>query len=471
MKNVFILTMLVLVNVFIKNANADVRLPAIIGDHMVLQQNAEVNLWGWCEPAEKIKINTSWDTTTYNGKGTSDAKWEIIIKTPPAGGPYTITIAGYNKIVIQDVLIGEVWNCSGQSNMEMSFSWGVTPEYTADADSANNKSIRLFHIPKLTAAYPQDDTKGSWVVCNPGDMKQFSMAGYFFGKKLNRVLSVPVGLIEANWGGTPAEVWTPEDSVMNSETLRVAADSLKYSDYWPVKPAVTFNAMINPITSYTIAGVIWYQGESNTGSPLTYHQLFSTMIGSWREAWQKDLPFYFVQIAPFSGYTGISGALLKEAQTKTLSLQKTGMVIIDDKVTDVNNIHPHDKKDVGDRLADMALAEVYGKTGFSYQYPMYESMQVIKNKIQITFSNANDGLVNNGDTVKGFYISGADKKFYPAVAKIKGSTVTVYNKNIKEPVAVRYDFTNSSIPTLFNKDRLPANLFRTDDWDDVNTIQ
>ncbi|HVZ97315.1 MAG TPA: sialate O-acetylesterase [Chitinophagaceae bacterium] len=469
MKRNFILGTIVLTVLFAPKATANIRLPAIIGDHMVLQQNAGVKLWGWCEPLEKIKINTSWDTATYSGTGTSEAKWEIKIKTPPAGGPYTITIAGYNKIVIEDVLIGEVWDCSGQSNMEMSFSWGATPEYTADADSANNKNIRLFHIPKLTAPAPQDDTKGSWVVCNPGDMKQFSMAGYFFGKKLNEVLSAPVGLIEANWGGTPAEVWTPKDLITNNATLQKAADSLKPSDYWPVQPAATFNAMISPITNYTIAGVIWYQGESNTGSPQTYYQLFATMIRSWREAWHIDLPFYFVQIAPFSGYDGISGALLKEAQTQTLSLPRTGMVIIDDKVTDLSNIHPHDKKDVGDRLANMALSEVYNKIGFPYKYPMYQSMQVIKNKVRITFSNADDGLVNKGDTIKGFYISGADKKFYPAVAKIKGNTVIVYNKNVKEPVAVRYDFTNSSIPTLFNKDGLPANLFRTDDWDDVKT--
>lgn len=468
MKIFFITTLVLLTTLLIQKASANVRLPAIIGDHMVLQQNTNVKLWGWCEPFEKISINVSWDTTTYNGKGTSEAKWEIKIKTPAPGGPYTIIISAYNKIVIEDVLIGEVWDCSGQSNMEMSYSWGIT-QYTADADSANIKSIRLFHIPKLSAAYPQDDTKGSWVVCNPDDMKQFSLAGYFFGKKLNDVLSVPVGLIEANWGGTPAEVWTPKDSIINNITLHKAADNLKYSDYWPVKPSATFNAMISPITNYTIAGVIWYQGEANTNSASTYTQLFTTMINSWRTAWHIDLPFYYVQIAPFSGYDGISGALLKEAQTKTLSVPKTGMIIIDDKVTDLKDIHPKDKKDVGERLANLVLSEVYGKTNFAHQYPMYKSMQIVKNKVQITFSNADDGLINKGDTVKGFYIAGSDKKFLPAIAKIKSNTVTVYNENIKDPIAVRFDFTNASVPTLFNKAGLPANLFRTDDWDDVKT--
>lgn len=470
MRKFFIGSSFFAITLFAQKIRADVRLPAIIGNHMVLQQKAEVKLWGWSDPAEKITIHTSWDTTSYTSKGNADAKWMIAIKTPAAGGPYTITIAANNKIVIEDVLIGEVWVCSGQSNMEMSDSWGVTPEYTDDISNASNQSIRLFHTPRLTAAYPQNDTKGEWVVCNPTDLKQFSLAGYFFGKKLHEILSVPVGLIESSWGGTPAEVWTPKDSILNNITLHTSADKIKYSDYWPAKPASTFNAMIYPITNYAIAGVIWYQGESNVGAASTYTQLFSTMIHSWRTAWQLDFPFYFVQIAPFSGYEGISGALLKEAQTKTLSVAKTGMVIIDDKVTDTTDIHPHDKMDVGFRLADLALTENYGKQ-IPDKYPMYKSMQVIKNKIQITFANADDGLINKGEPVKGFYIAGADKKFMPATAKIKGNTVIVYNKQVKVPVAVRYDFTKSPVPTLFNKSGLPANLFRTDDWDDVKTIQ
>ena len=315
MKSFLKFTSIAIIALFTKNANADVRLPAIIGDHMVLQQNTEVNLWGWCEPFENIKIHTSWDTTTFSGKGTSEAEWNIKIKTPVAGGPYSISITANNKITIQDVLIGEVWDCSGQSNMEMSQSWGIK-EYAQDMDSANNKSIRLFHIPKLSALYPQDDTKGTWVVCNPNDAKQFSLSGYFFGKKLQETLSVPIGLIEANWGGTPAEVWTPKDSITNNAVLHKAADNLQYSDYWPVKPSSTFNAMINPITKFNIAGVIWYQGEANTNSPLTYSQLFTTMINSWRAAWHNNFPFYFVQIAPYSGYDNTCRCFIKRSTNK-----------------------------------------------------------------------------------------------------------------------------------------------------------
>lgn len=455
--------------IFFLHAKADVRLPSIISSHMVLQQNTDVNIWGWSEPGEKIIISPSWDTTSYTTSGSPEAKWILKIKTPIAGGPYSLTIKGNNKIVIDDVLIGEVWTCSGQSNIEMSYSWGIK-QYTNDIEKSANQSIRLFYIPKLTAAFPQDDLKGHWVVCNPEDLKTFSLAGYFFGQKLHQVLSVPVGLIEASWGGTPAEVWTPKDSVVNNPVLKKAADSLKPSGGWPIEPSVTFNAMISPITNYNIAGVIWYQGESNVGTASTYQQLFSTMIKSWRTAWQMDFPFYFVQIAPFSGYGSGSAALLQEAQTNTLEVPNTGMVVISDLVTDLKDIHPKDKKNVGYRLANLALSQTYGKTNFPYKYPMFKSMQIKNDKATIYFTNANDGLMGKGNIINGFYIAGNDKIFMPATAKIVGNTVEVWNNNIKNPVAVRFDFTNSSISELFSKKGLPVNLFRTDHWNDVNTI-
>jgi sialate O-acetylesterase len=469
MKNLRLLFLMIFIFISVLSATADVRLPAIIGSHMVLQQNTTVKIWGWCDANEKIKINSSWDTTTFQTNGSSGGRWLLEIKTPVAGGPYTITINGKNKITLDDVLIGEVWDCSGQSNMEMSYSWGVK-EYTTDAENATNKNIRFFHIQHLTSLYPQDDTQGKWVVCNPDDFKTFSLAGYFFGQKLQEVLSVPVGLIEANWGGTPAEVWTPRDSVLNNPVLKQAADGLKPATGWPIEPAATFNAMIYPITNFTIAGVIWYQGESNAGHASTYSQLFATMINSWRKAWQIDFPFYFVQIAPFKGYGGISGALLQEAQTKTLSVPKTGMVVTHDLVTDLNDIHPKDKKDVGLRLANYALAEVYGKKDIAYKSPVYKSMNIEKNKIRVHFDNADKGLITKNGSPTDFYIAGEDKIFKPATAKIDGNSVVVWNKEIKNPVAVRFGFTNIAMPNLFNQEGLPANTFRTDDWNDVSTV-
>ena len=469
MKKRRLLTFLIGLTVFsFFNAAAEVRLPAIIGSHMVLQQNSDVKIWGWCDPSEKIKVSSAWDTATCNTIGNPDGKWMISIKTPGAGGPYTLTINGHNKIVLEDVLIGEVWTCSGQSNMEMNYSWGIK-QYTNDIENASNNKIRLFHIPRLTSEYPQDDTKGYWVVCNPEDLKTFSLAGYFFGQKLQEILSVPVGLIEASWGGTPAEVWTPQKAIDNDPILKKVSDSLKKIPWGPIRAAATYDAMIYPITNFNIAGVVWYQGEANVENASTYEPLFSTMITSWRKAWNKDFSFYFVQIASYNYGNNISGALLKEAQTKTLSVPNTGMVVVDDLVTDVNNIHPQDKKDVGYRLANLALSETYDKNNFSYKYPMYKSMQIEKGKARIDFTNADDGLVSKGDTIKGFYIAGDDKVFVPADAKIVKNSVVVWNKNVKNPVAVRFDFTNTSIPNLFSKEGLPVNLFRTDNWNDVNT--
>ncbi len=451
------------------NASAEVRLPAIIGNHMVLQQKSDVKLWGWCDPSEKIKVNLSADTINYNTIGNADGKWLIIIKTPADGGPYTLTITGSNKIVLDDVLIGETWVCSGQSNMEMNYGWGIK-EYTQDVEKSENKRIRFFHIPRLTAAFPQDDTKGSWVICSPEELKHFSLAGYFFGKKLQENLNVPVGLIESDWGGTPAEVWTPKDAIDENAVLKKVANSLKVSPWGPIREAATYDAMIYPITNFSIAGVIWYQGEANVDNASTYQLLFSTMINSWRKVWEKNFPFYFVQIAPYSGYGNISGALLREAQTKTLMVPNTGMVVVNDLVSDVKNIHPRDKKDVGERLANLALTRTYDKPGFPNQYPIYKSMEVEKGKIKISFEDVEAGLMSKENPLTEFYIAGADKVFQPANAKISGNNVIVWNNDIKNPVAVRFGFSNAAIPNLFSKNGLPVNIFRTDDWNDVNTI-
>ncbi|MDQ6903101.1 MAG: sialate O-acetylesterase [Bacteroidota bacterium] len=456
-------------SVFAITTMAEVRLPAIIGNHMVLQQKSDVKLWGWCDPGEKIKVNLSSDTTNYNAIGTADGKWLLTIKTPSNGGPYTLTITGSNKIVLDDVLIGETWVCSGQSNMEMNYNWGIK-EYTQDVENSENKRIRFFHIPRLTAMFPQDDTKGSWVVCGPEELKHFSLAGYFFGKKLQRNLNVPVGLIESDWGGTPAEVWTSKGAIDANTVLKNVADSLKVIPWGPIREAATYNAMIYPITNFSIAGVIWYQGEANVDNASTYQLLFSTMINSWRKAWDKNFPFYFVQIAPYSGYGNISGALLREAQTKTLMVPNTGMVVITDLVSDVKNIHPRDKKDVGERLANLALSHTYGKPGFPNQYPIYRSMDVEKGKVKISFDDAEPGLMSKGNSLTDFYIAGADKVFQPANAKIVGNNVIVWNNDVKNPIVVRFGFTNDAIPNLFSKNGLPVNIFRTDDWNDINTI-
>lgn len=443
--------------------SAAIRLPSILGSHMVLQQNSEVKLWGWCSPAEKITIKTSWDTITYHAIGESSAKWSQKIKTPTAGGPFKITIN--EIIVLDDVMIGEIWLCSGQSNMEWSGDQGLKQSLD-EAPKATNQNIRFFYIPKSTSEFPQENCEGSWKVCTPEEMKHFSAIGYFFGSKLQQAMNIPVGLINSNWGGTPAEVWTPKELVENNPELKAAFLKLTPAAWWPILPGYTYNAMIYPITNFEISGAIWYQGESNVGNYSTYKQLMSSMIGSWRKAWQKDFPFYFVQIAPFSGYGNNNVcALLREAQTNCLTIPKTGMIVVSDLVDNLSNIHPVNKIDVASRLANQALADHYGKTGLPYKFPMYKAMKTEKGKIKIEFKNADNGLMAKDKIISEIYISGEDRQFQPAMAKIEGSSLIVWNKSIKTPVAVRFGFSNTAIPNLFNKEGLPVNLFRTDNWE------
>jgi sialate O-acetylesterase len=440
---------------------ADVRLPAIIGTHMVLQQNTDVKLWGWSDVGENITVKVGWDTTTYTTKGDANAKWSLSLKTPTAGGPYTITIKGYNTLQLEDVMIGEVWLGSGQSNMEMNVNWGLP--YEEEVKQATNQRIRFFYIPRTSAIYPQEDVKARWVVCTPEEMKRFSAVQYFFGKQLQEQVKAPVGLINASWGGTPAEVWTPAPIVTMDSVLAPAARKLTPSDGWPITPGASYNAMIHPLVNYKIRGAIWYQGESNVGQS-SYQSLFTTMISAWRNLWQQEFPFYFVQIAPYAGYgsESISAALLREAQTKTLSMARTGMVVTSDLVDDIKDIHPKMKKEVGLRLANYALADTYAQAISGYKSPLYKSMKIEKDKIRIYFDNADNGLIAKGGTPTGFFIAGADKQFVPAQAKIDGNTIIVWSKAVKSPTAVRFGFTNDAMPNVFSKEGLPVNLFRTD---------
>ena len=446
-----------------QTALSQIRLPAVIGSNMVLQQKSNVSLWGWGGPGEKIYISTGWSNAIDSTISTSDGWWKKTIQTPSAGGPYTIQLKGSNTILLENVLIGEVWVCSGQSNMEWS-AMNNNKQSLEEAPHATNSQIRFFHMPRMTSDFPQDDCRAGWKVCNPEDMKRFSSIGYFFGKKLQAALQMPVGLINTSWGGTPAEVWTPRDVIESDKDLLEAANKISSNPWGPTTAGKTFNAMIAPITNYTIAGALWYQGETNTGTAYMYSKLLKALISSWRQKWQKDFPFYFVQIAPFAYGTEYSGALLREAQTNTSSFPGTGMVVISDLVDDVNDIHPQNKSDVANRLANLALAETYHKNTGAYKFPMYKNMTAEKGKIRIYFDNAENGLTTKNGEASDFIIAGADKIFYKATTKIEGASVLVSAKEVKEPVAVRFGFKNRSIPNLFSKEGLPVNLFRTDDW-------
>ena len=446
------------------SAWATIRLPAVLSDHMVLQRNSAVKLWGWSEPSEQLKVTASWDNHTYDIKADRNAKWEITIPTPAAGGPYEITFEASNSIKLSDILIGEVWVCSGQSNMEWSADHGYN-DAESEVQRADHPQLRLFKIPKTTASFPQEDCEGTWKVCSPQHVRDFSAVGYFFGRHLQENLDdVPIGLIQAAWGGTAAEVWTPEALIESDPEFAKWDDVLYTSDHWPRRPASAYNAMIHPITPFKVSGTIWYQGESNTGNALLYRQLFPTMIQSWRDAWDYPMPFYYVQIAPYRYGSPMQGALVRESQMMTMAkVRNTGMVVVSD-IGNIYDIHPRNKQDVGKRLANWALARTYGKQDIAYAGPIYKSHQVESGEIRLSFDHAENGLLSKDGPLTSFEIAGEDQIFFPAEAKIEGSEVVVSAPYVLNPLAVRFAFTNTATPNLFNQEGLPASSFRTDDW-------
>jgi sialate O-acetylesterase len=461
-KNRLIILLLTLCLTGISNLTRAVSLPAIFSDHMVLQRNAEITIWGWGNPDEEITITGSWDQKAVKTKASNLAQWQIKLNTPKAGGPYTLKIQGYNTVNISDILMGEVWLCSGQSNMEWTTRAGID-NGPQEIPKANYPAIRFFKVPKKTADGPQLNTEGQWVVCTPQTMPDFSAIGYFFGQRLHENLKVPVGLINSSWGGTPAEVWVNPKTVIDNQVLASAAAKLTDVPYGPVKPGKAYHAMIAPLIPFRLAGALWYQGESNITSPQTYAQLLPALIQNWRTEWGNEFPFYFVQIAPYNYGENTNGALLRDAQRQTLAVPKTGMVVISD-IGNIKDIHPRNKIPVGQRLANWALHNTYGKKDIIYSGPLYKSMKTEGNRIKLYFEHAGPGLVVKGKELTDFEIAGTDQQFVKAKAKIVGQTVVVQASSVKNPVAVRFGWTNTAEPNLFNKAGLPASSFRTDDW-------
>ncbi|QNF34769.1 sialate O-acetylesterase [Adhaeribacter swui] len=460
LKNAFRFGAICLLFLFSSKAATAVSLPKIFGSHMVLQQNAEVTMWGWGNPGEEITVTGSWNQEAVKTKASNLAQWQVKLKTPAAGGPFSVTVKGQNTINLEDVLVGEVWLCSGQSNMEWTTKAGID-NGAAEIPKANFPSIRFFTVPRRSADGVQLDVDGEWVVCSPETMPNFSAVGYFFGRQIYLNLKMPVGLINSSWGGTPAEVWVNPQAISKTENLAQAAAKLQEVPWGPVRPGKTYNAMIAPLIPYQIAGALWYQGEANVSDPGNYAQLLPALIQNWRQEWNKDFPFYFVQLAPYKYGRPHEGAMLREAQRRTLTTPNTGMIVITD-IGNKDDIHPRNKIDVGLRLANLALAKTYGKKELTYSGPLYKSMKVEGDKIRIQFDHAESGLVaKDGKALTHFEIAGSDNRFVPATAKISGKTVVVQAKEIKNPAAVRFAWDNIAEPNLFNKAGLPASTFNT----------
>lgn len=635
-------------------------LPAVFGDNMVLQQRSRVAIWGCAAPDENVKIKGNWGWRTVSTRADSEGKWMLRLKTPQAGGPYTLTVSADTTIVYRDVLIGEVWFCAGQSNMDMWMTKGAGKagvlNYEEEIAKAHYPEIRLFHVGQKLAESPREDCDGSWCQCSPESVARFSAVAYYYGLALYKELGVPIGLIQSSWGGSPAQAWTsrealeshpdfryylnkleeilkceknkerlkreyeedlnrwilesyaldkkiwrswisaelddsdwqtmnlpgswesaglpdfdgtvwfrkhftvPEDflgkellfdlgpvddmdrtfingkrvgeiqergkfkvsreypipadllkpgdnvvsirvtdykgsggiygdtdhlRIVTAENQRVVADlsgewlykiAYDLKDHRPIPeipgkmtkstPTALFNGMVAPLIPYTIKGVVWYQGESNRSEAYAYRELFPLMVADWRERWQLgNFPFYYVQIAPF-GYKSDYpiAAELRESQLVCLkTIPNSGMVVTMD-IGDVNDIHPRDKKTVGQRLSLWALAKTYHREGVHYSGPLYKEMVVEDNEVRIHFDFADDGLKINGDELSYFTIAGSDSVFQPAKAKIEGNTILVWNENIKKPIAVRFGWSNTAELNLYNSAGLPAAPFRTDNF-------
>ena len=445
-------------------ARGDVKLPKIFGDSMVLQQKSQAAIWGWADKGEEVTVSLG-DAKASAAAG-DNGKWSLKLATPAAGGPFELKVKGKNEITLADVYVGEVWICSGQSNMEWTVAISSSPD--VERDLGKHPKIRMIKVAHNPAEKPVDDIQGKWEVCTPGTVSNFSAVGYFFARHLQSELDVPVGMISTNWGGTICEAWTSKEKLgTDPDFAPILQRSANFKPGNPNQASVLFNGMVNPIVPYGIRGAIWYQGESNRDRAAQYAKLFPAMITDWRERFgQGDFPFGFVQLAPYRyGQNPEFLAEIWESQTKTLSLPNTGMAVTTDVAT-VGDIHPPNKQDVGRRLALWALAKTYGKSDIVYSGPLYESMTVEDNKARLKFkysAGLNARRSQNGELTH-FTIAGEDKKFVPAKAKIEGETVVVTSDQVAKPVAVRFAWNELAEPNFFNGARLPASPFRTDDF-------
>ncbi len=483
-------------------SSSAVELNSLFSDNAVLQQNKPLPIWGMGKDGEKITVKLGEHTATASVSG---GKWSVRLDSLSAGGPYTLTVTGDNTLTVTNVLIGEVWVCSGQSNMErqLGLRGGQKPleNWEQEVATANYPQIRMFFVHRDKSQTPLADARGQWVVCSPATSKDFSAVGYFFARALQADLKVPVGMIFTSVGGTAVELWTSPEALAsvpagtallrkNEQDLRQFTEKLaKFkaeesallkeftnelaaataagkpaprkpsapADPSGNRPGCLFNGMVAPLMPYAIRGTIWYQGESNGGRGQQYRELFPLMIQNWRSRWQQgDFPFCFVQLATYRA----CDPMIREAQFLTLSrMPNTAMAVTTD-VGDANDIHPTRKRPVGERLSLAARAVAYGEK-IEFSGPLFDSSEIKDGKVILHFSHAK-GLTAKGGTLTGFVIAGADQKFVPAKAVIAGETVAVSSPAVPSPVAARYNWASVAEGNLYNAADLPASPFRTD---------
>ena len=453
---------------FSLSVQSEIKLPAIFGNNMVLQQQTDAAIWGTAKANKTVKVTTSWNKKSYSTKADSDGNWKLKVATPAAGGPFSITISDGKALTLNNVLIGEVWVCSGQSNMQMTMN-GYRNQPVLGSNEAiatsTNKSIRLITIKRDKNLEEQTDFSGEWLECNPGSVGDFSATAYFFGKMIQEALDVPVGLISSSWGGTRIEPWISDAGFKNFDWVELPNENTK-SDFSQQTPTVLFNAMISPMVGFAIKGALWYQGESNRAEPQHYEKLMPGLIENWRAEWGiGDFSFFYCQIAPFNYGGGMNSAFLREAQfNASTSISNTGMACLMD-TGEEHVIHPTDKKAAGDRLAYLALAKSYDMDKLEFSGPVLNEMIIAGSVVKLTFDHAKYGLSTFGKELKNFKVAGENQRFYEAKAFLTRQGITLFSPSVNKPVAVRYAFDDWVVGELFNNAGLPASSFRTDDWE------
>ena len=486
-------------------ARAELQMSSIFGDGMVLQRDAPIHVWGWTEPAQNVTVTFA--GATKETQADESGKFSAHLSPFPAGGPHELEVRADEVRTFKDVLVGEVWLCSGQSNMQWAVSNSNDPEL--EAMTANFPNIRLITLPHVGTQEPQRVFEGAWTATNSATVRQFSAVGYFFGRTLHQALDVPVGLIDNAWGGSACEAWVRLDllqqdtafeplltrwqEIERTEPAEFAAFQEQLAEWQQRpenergkrpqrprqrlhgqhRPANLYNGMIEPILGYTIKGAIWYQGESNADRAYQYRSLFPLMIRSWRQAWgQGEFPFYWVQLADFKQESvepqESAWAELREAQTMAMSeLANTGEAVIID-LGEAKDIHPRNKQDVAKRLARWALANQYGRS-IHHRSPKFRSMQTVDGKAQLDFDHVGGGLSTfDVRELRGFTIAGENQQFVHARARfVDQDTIEVWADDVRAPVAVRYAWADNPVCNVFSKEGLPLTPFRTDSWPGV----
>ena len=460
---------------FLLPLSAEVKLPAIFTSNMVLQQKSTPAIWGWAEAKGEVTITTSWNAKSFKTTADKNGCWKVNVETPAHGGPYDITVVETNTITLKNVLIGEVWLCAGQSNMEMPMK-GFRGQPVAGANlvilKAKNPNIRFIDVPRKSTIHAQSDFEGHWKEATPETVADFSATGYFFGRLVNEMLDVPIGLISVNYGGSCVQAWMSNETAEPFQNTEIPKkdEEIKVPNR---TPTTLYYGMLNPVIGYGIKGAIYYQGETNYQEADKYLELFPKMVAEWRTLWNcGEFPFYYAQIAPFD-YTVFrwdkinpkdNSAYLRDAQRKAMQvIPNSGMAVLLD-CGEKSNIHPKKKEEVGTRLALWALAKTYGLTGFSYKSPSVNEISVDGSVVTVSFNDAEEGITSYGKEVTLFEVAGENKRFYPAQVQMRTKSLLVSSPMVPKPVAVRYAFKDYLEAELFNNFGLPIASFRTDDW-------